>query len=348
MKKWVIGLLHLSYWIMYTLIALMVIMAMVQGKNVSGQQIFRVLLFSPLSAGAFWPAILSFYTFYFVLFSKFLKKRRIGVFLIAAFAVAIGSALLTLLLMYPFFYNLPPFNGNTDALFSLTIFFSFIGAVHGTLALILRGFVSWYGDIKVKLDLTQKNHEMELALMKAQLNPHFLFNTINNIDVLILKDPTKASHYLNKLSDMMRFMLYETKTEKISLSTELSYIEKYIELQRIRTSNPNYIFYETKGNPEGWTIEPMLFIPFIENAFKHAENKKVENAIRISLSIEKNQIRFECENAYSSEPLVKPEYSGLGNELIRRRLSLIYPNKHTLHTSASGGTFKVNLIIETA
>jgi two-component system LytT family sensor kinase len=210
---------------------------------------------------------------------------------------------------------------------------------------LFRTFIEWIRDRKIKAELEAEKISSQLELIKAQINPHFLFNTINNIDVLIQKDPPKASEYLNKLSDIMRFMLYETKAEKISLSKELSYIEKYMELQKIRTSNSTYAKYEVKGEPGNLVIEPMLFIPFIENAFKHAENKKIENAIKVSFVIEKDQIRFECENAYSGEKQMKPEHGGLGNELIQRRLALIYPGKHHFETSNKNGIYKVNLSV---
>ena len=186
---------------------------------------------------------------------------------------------------------------------------------------------------------------MELELIKSQINPHFLFNTINNIDVLIAKDAARASAYLNKLSDIMRFMLYETKTEKITLDKELTYIEKYIDLQKIRTSNMNYVNYYVVGDSSNLMIAPMLFIPFIENAFKHTENKKVENAINIKIIIEKEMIIFDCENYYTKETQVKPDQSGLGNELIQKRLTLLYPNKHTLEIINKNNTYKVKLVL---
>ena len=103
--------------------------------------------------------------------------------------------------------------------------------------------------------------------------------------------------------------------------------------------------YEVKGSPESILIEPMLFIPFIENAFKHAENKKVENAIKITFVIEKDKIKFECENAYSANTQLKPEHSGLGNELIQRRLALLYANKHEFEVVNQNGIYKVNLLL---
>ena len=144
---------------------------------------------------------------------------------------------------------------------------------------------------------------------------------------------------------MMRFMLYETNTEKIDLRNELSYIESYIELQKIRTTNGNYVHCEIKGDPHRLQIEPMLFIPFIENAFKHAENKKIDNAVNVSFDIENDKIRFTCENAYSTETHLKPPHSGLGNDLIKRRLALLYPNNHTFMVEDKNGIYKVTLTI---
>jgi two-component system, LytTR family, sensor kinase len=215
----------------------------------------------------------------------------------------------------------------------------------GIIGLIIKGFIISYGDIKLKEDLNKKNYETELALIKSQINPHFLFNTINNIDVLIEKDAAKASAYLNKLSDIMRFMLYETKTEKIPFEKELLYIEKYIDLQKIRTSNEKFINYSLIGEPGDLLIVPMLFIPFIENAFKHSENKRIENAIKIKIIIEKGRIIFDCENNYSENVQVLTDQGGLGNEIIRKRLKLLYPDKHILDITDQNNEYHVKLTI---
>ncbi len=220
-----------------------------------------------------------------------------------------------------------------------------IALVNGVMGFVLKGFVTWYSDLKLMEELNKKNYEMELALVKNQINPHFLFNTINNIDVLIMKDAAQASAYLNKLSDIMRFMLYETKTEKIPLSKELTYIEKYIDLQKIRTSNTNYVNYKVEGDADDLLIAPMLFIPFIENAFKHAENKKLDNAVNIKINISKEMITFECENKFNEGASNNDEQSGLGNELIAKRLQLLYPNKHTLDVSNKNQTYYVKLVV---
>jgi two-component system LytT family sensor kinase len=141
----------------------------------------------------------------------------------------------------------------------------------------------------------------------------------------------------------MRFMLYETQAERIPLIKELTYIEKFIELQKIRTSNPHYINYTFTGNATDVMIPPMLFIPFIENAFKHAENKKTENAININFDIAKSKIVFRCENRFNPNAPLKQDGNGLGSELIKKRLTLLYPDKHTLEISKNNNLYKVEL-----
>jgi LytS/YehU family sensor histidine kinase len=163
--------------------------------------------------------------------------------------------------------------------------------------------------------------------------------------VLIEKDAVKASAYLNKLSDIMRFMLYETKTEKILLEKELTYITKYIDLQKIRTSNLNFVNYTIEGNPGNWMIAPMLFIPFIENAFKHSGNKKTDHAIVVNIKITATVLSFYCENHFSENQLIDHEARGIGNELIKKRLDLLYPGKHSLSVEKQNNIYKVQLAI---
>jgi LytS/YehU family sensor histidine kinase len=212
-------------------------------------------------------------------------------------------------------------------------------------ALVIKGFITWFDEIKLKEALKEKNHEMEMALIKSQLDPHLLFNTINNIDALILKDSVAASDYLNKLSDIMRFILYETKTEEIPLSKEIEYIEKYIALQKIRTANQSYVRFSVTGTPDHKLIVPMVFIPFIENAFKHTNNKKVKDAINVQILITDESVQLICENKFDSKLTVQQTDGGLGNELIKKRLNLIYAGKHTLTVHKTNDLYSVHLTI---
>lgn len=343
MKKSVVVFLHIVYWVMYLFLVIMLFSVLnINGKHLQSKS-FSVLFFSsPLGLGATLPALLGFYTSYFVLFDKYLiKKKIVGLFL-SGIVFGLIAAIITEVIIYLIFHN-KGINWDFNDIITLGLFLSFISIVNGATGLVLKGFINWFNDIKFKVELTKKNYEMELALVKSQINPHFLFNTINNIDVLISKNAVRASDYLNKLSDIMRFMLYDTKTEKINLSKELTYIEKFIELQKIRTTNEHFINYSIKGDPANCMIPPMLLISFIENAFKHAENKKIENAINIHLKIDKEKLLFECENTYDQNTNINLEQSGLGSDLIKKRLALLYPGKHSLKVTNNNGMYKVAL-----
>jgi sensor histidine kinase YesM len=342
MKKSIITLLHIGYWIIFTSLITLVMVLIGASAGKTGNRFHFGEYFMIASLFGFIPGISGFYIFYHVLFPKFLGKKKILQLVAWGLSATVVIAALTELIAY-FWVHHAIWNIENCIGIGITLALCIIPS--GTLGLVMRGFINWYGDIKVKEDLRQRNYEIELALVKSQIGPHFLFNTLNNIDVLIIKNPALASEYLNKLSDIMRFMLYETKTEKIPLSKELSYIEKYIALQKIRSDNPNYVNYSASGNTEGILIEPMLFIPFIENAFKHSPNKKTENAIMIRLRVEKDKITFECSNLYIPDGHNSPDHGGLGNDLIRRRLQLLYGNRYKLDVNNANNTYHIELTL---
>jgi LytS/YehU family sensor histidine kinase len=294
---------------------------------------------------AFVPGIIVFYACYSMLFGKYLASRKILKFILSVFCVAIPSVILGELIMY--FLTGPMVSWTTGTMISMGFVMLLNALLNGAIAIGMKSVIHWYGDIRLKEDLKQKNYEMELALVKAQLNPHFLFNTINNIDVLIMQDAQKASQYLNQLSDMMRFMLYETKTQLVTLENELSYIEKYISLQRIRTNNPDYIHYSRKGDTANHKIAPMLFIPFIENAFKHSVQRKEQNVIDIQFMIDEDHIEFTCRNNYILQRPSEEGYNGLGNELIEKRLQLLFKKKYSLQINDAENWYTVHLKIPT-
>ena len=362
MKKAVVVVLHAGYWGLYLLLIVFFIRMMPFGSARPGSAIgarasivglLRVIFGSPVGVFAVLPGLLGFYSFYTFLFSRFLKRKKIGSLIFFGGAFALAGGVITLTVLYFTWMRRQDAGQFWGSAVAIVSFLSLLTLVHGTIGLVLRGFITSYDDIQLKEDLHKKNYEMELALIKSQLNPHFLFNTLNNIDVLIGKDAGKASAYLNKLSDILRFMLYETKTDKIGLAKELAYIDKYIDLHRIRTANPNYVNYRVDGAVDLFLVEPMLFIPFIENAFTHAENKKKENAITILFEVTASGLTFYCENKYSADlenrysadPGRKRDHSGLGNGLIQKRLALLYPGMHDLTVVRENEMYKVKLVL---
>jgi len=301
---------------------------------------------------AFSPSFITYFGCYFLIFPKYLQQKKTLLAIIYGILISIGASVIIYFLMRYLIesgqlmdMDKGGIHGRSTAIRTIMVM-SFIASVTGIVALVIKGFITWVDEIKLKEELKWKNHETEMALVKAQLDPHFLFNTLNNIDVLILENAEVASNYLNKLSDILRFMLYETKTDTILLEKEIEYIEKYISLQKIRTSNPTYVNLQITGTPGDKTIAPMVFIQFIENAFKHTSNKKIDHAIDVQLFIENKTIRFVCKNKFDSKRKLKQESNGLGNELIQRRLNLIYPEKHTLELSNHCNLYTVNLTIQ--
>jgi two-component system, LytTR family, sensor kinase len=329
MRRDLVALIHAGYWGLYVLLVSTVLL-MLRVSHGSEGRVAGLVLASPIILLLVAPNIVAFYAGYRPLFSRCLARRRF-VHLLAGGAAACAAAsavglILALLLFGP---NQPAFSDVAE-MTMLSLSLAIMAAVHIAVALVVRGFVDWYGDLRVKEELTRRTHEMELALVRSKLDPHFLFNTLNNIDVLILRDAHAASDYLNKLSEILRFMLYEAKGSTIALADELTYIEKYMALERIRARSARYATHQVVGDPNGLSIAPMTFIPFIENAFKHTEELKGDGAIVSRIVIDGRRIVLECTNRCRPRTGQSNGRGGLGHELMRQRLQLLYPGQHSL------------------
>lgn len=347
MKIRYIFLFHVLYWLLYLLL-LLVFLFFLQGVSanrfiVSERQLINIITITvPLMV---LPAVLSFYFSYHWLFSRYLSQKKIlalclGSAIAALLCAGTAMAALHLVTQGDVFRHMHLY----DLLILLTII-AVLSILHGVMGLLFKGFIFWYNDIALKEQLQRKNWETEMALVKAKLHPHFLFNTINNIDVLIHKDAAMASGYLNQLSDILRFMLYENNSDQLPLTKELEYIDKYIALQRIRNAHAAFVRYELTGNPDGWMIAPMLFIPFIENAFKYAGYLPQQDAIVIKIAAEADTLTFTCVNMYEDGVHERSEEGGIGNALMQQRIALLYPQQHALHFESESGFYSVTLTI---
>ena len=164
---------------------------------------------------------------------------------------------------------------------------------------------------------------------------------------MIKKNPDCASQSIVELSEMMRYMIYEANVEKVPLKKELDYIDNYLHLQKLQYSNPELINYNVSGESEQIEVAPMLFIPFVENAFKHCTNKETKYAIRISFSFDARQISFEATNiADKTQIISKDKTSGIGLDTIKRRLEILYPQQHILEIQEKNDLFCVSLKIK--
>jgi hypothetical protein len=343
-KRSSIALLHAGYWAVYLLL-LVVVFATLRLQVRPPASLWTALLGSRIGLVAIGPNLVAFYLSYFLLF-PWLERRRIAALLAFGALACAASVALVPLGMYLALGADQPFFSDRTELLALLAWLSVVASIHMTIALVLRGFVRWFGDRKWKEELERRTREVEMALLRSKIDPHFLFNTLNNIDVLITKDPATASAYLNQLSDILRFVLYETAAPAIPLAKELAYIEKYIALERLRTRSPRYVAFEVAGDPSGLQVAPMVFIPFIENAFKHTEGQKTDDAIAVRFDIDGGRLTFLCRNRSRPEIGAKGDPGGLGNELIRGRLALLYPGRHSLAVTELEDSYTIRLTVD--
>jgi len=221
----------------------------------------------------------------------------------------------------------------------------FIGA-SSTIYHIMR---DWLTQQQEKKELQNKTLQSELKFLKSQINPHFLFNTLNSLYALTLKKSDQAPEIVLKLSEMMRYMLYECNEKEVPLVKELNYIKNYLELEKIRHGTKCQIEFDVKGSSENKYIAPLMFIPFIENSFKHGLNNTLDKAyVDIKIDIINDELKMQIENSKVHD--VPTQYNkrsgGIGLVNIRRRLELLYPGKYLLDIDDNPNKYLVNLSIQ--
>ncbi|PKQ60226.1 hypothetical protein BZG02_20175 [Labilibaculum filiforme] len=193
---------------------------------------------------------------------------------------------------------------------------------------------------------SQEQLAAELSILKAQVNPHFLFNTLNNIYSMSLYDSEKTPETILKLSQLLSYMLYECKDEEVRLEKEIHFIKNYIELEAIRVEDVAKITLNIEGEDLGHKIPPLLFIPLIENAFKHGISSERETSeINIRLLISEKTIELDISNPLDTktEKLSQNNFNGLGIENVKKRLELLFPNRHLFKISQSENQYSTHL-----
>ena len=192
--------------------------------------------------------------------------------------------------------------------------------------------IDWYLDSQRLDSLQKQNIESELKGLKAQIQPHFLFNSLNTIYGLVRKTDKEAADVVLKLSDILRYVLYESTVERVPLERELEYLQNYIDFIKLRTRRDSDITFEIHGSGKGYSVAPLLLIPFIENCFKHGMDMHIaEPWVKIGIKIEDNTLIFTCANSnYNRRNEKAPADSGIGLSNAKRRLELLYPKKHVL------------------
>jgi len=278
---------------------------------------------------------ITFLVFYYFFALRFFKKQKL--------ILNISWAVLYVMLWPVLWVVLFRYLGVTDkaiwVLYISSMGHAFVYLVYG---LVARISLEWFQEKRKKDELEKQNVKTELALLRSQINPHFLFNSLNNIHAYSKKDPDKSGFAIIKLSEIMRYMLYDANKEYVHLYKEIKYISDFLELQKMRFDF-NFIDYQVSDVPEQVLIAPLVFIPFVENSFKHG--RKDENTkIRIRIHYNNGLINFECFNFIrKSTHTEEKQIGGIGIKNIKRRLELIYPNRYELEISHNKKEYHVKL-----
>ncbi|MFT4749946.1 MAG: hypothetical protein ACJATN_000679 [Neolewinella sp.] len=210
-------------------------------------------------------------------------------------------------------------------------------------------FVEDYFELEARSrELENRQLTSELRFLKAQINPHFLFNTLNNLYYLAVNKSDQTPEVVAKLSGMMRYMIHESNVEKVPLSKEVAYMENYLDLEKLRLNEEVPITFEVEGDVAGARITPLILITFLENAFKHGiGNNGGDSWITVSLTVSNGTLNYRVANSLlpQSEKTVR-EASGLGLANVRRRLDLSYPDKYNLDVAEDDERYRVHLQID--
>jgi len=212
-------------------------------------------------------------------------------------------------------------------------------------ALVWVAILHWlFVNIKSIINLKKEKARTELMHLQSQVNPHFFFNMLNNLYGLVDKDSEKAKKLILKLSDMMRYSIYEGQKEYVTLKEEIAFIDNYIELHKMRYHKDINTNFELEVEDENLKIMPLLFILLVENAFKHGVEVLRSNAfVNIVIRSSQNLISFQIENNFDPE---EKKEQGIGLENLKRRLELAYPKKHELAHSVNNDIYTAKLTID--
>jgi len=339
-KKWITVLLHAVAWVL--LFSLPVLLRPSHNPNEvkTPEQVDTTIIFI-VSRISDVILITFFYLNAALLIPRLLYKRKYIVYT----ASIIFSFAFYVLLMWLLWVNFthPDHNFSFDRhLFFSTFIFLFILACSTAYKTIRDKIIS---DQLAKEKETE-NLKTELSLLRSQVSPHFMFNVLNNMVALARKQSDQLEPSLIKLSSLMRYMLYETDEEKVSLEKETEYLQSYIDLQQQRFGKKVIINVTLCQADKLYDIEPMLLIPFVENAFKHGTGLIENGHIDIEMKAEKNILYFSVSNKYDPASIeVKDKASGIGLVNVQRRLELLHPGKHKLDITKDSSLFTVTLKI---
>ena len=337
MKKRNIILLHMLFWLLFWFIPVFYY----GDFHVISRNLFLLDL-----SGLFLKATV-FYINYLILLPRYFQTKKYGIYIVSILLLVelfTGLRFLIEEKIYPAVFGFSNYYGD----YSIK-FYIWDNIYYGSFSL-LPSFIIWsmvknFNLEKDKNNLLMEKEQAELQFLKNQINPHFLFNTLNNIYALVYQNSEKALPAILKLSDLMRYVARDSNgNELVPLQQEINYIESFIELESLRIKPKAEINYHVEGNIDNIKIAPLLLIHFVENGFKHGIVNDPKCPFQIYIKIHNNKVELHTQNAKNTHQ--KPDEKGIGIQNLKRRLQLIYPDKHALEIIDTKENYICNLTVD--
>lgn len=327
-------ILHAGFWILY-----IVLFALLTSNFMPFEEAFLRVFLSGLVLA------LAFYFNALLLVNRLLEKKKWIPYLASAVILGVSTGLLRFIILNAFEHASMTFAfpSNQGKLRLVAITTQFVVIIISTFYQLVLNRVR---RDRIMQELQLRQNEAEIRFLKAQINPHFLFNTLNNIYALAVTDSGKTPKMILKLSELLRYVIYGSREKKVPLKRELEHIEIFIELFQMKSESPLNISLKINGRPDNLLIEPMILIPIVENCFKHTDFDASENAyVKIDADMQNMKLRFSTINSKSIYDQQKDATGGVGLENIRKRLELIYGENFAIKISDQPTIFKLELVI---
>jgi hypothetical protein len=341
MKKQTVILIHCIFW--FYRIGWIDFIGQFFSKDITFEptDFLRPLLLSNLLISFF-----IFYCNYLFVLPRYFKTKQYGkawIGWISLLALWIGLRYLVEEIMFTHYLGISNYSSGT------TVGYYIFDNIYWGLPSLIASFLIWLiNDLinteKENARLQEEKRNAEVSFLRSQINPHFIFNTMNNIYSLVYHKSEKALPAIEKLSGIMRYVMKDNEGNKIELIKEIDYLKDFIELQSLRSVGEASVKFTIEGDPEGKMIAPLLLVAFVENGFKHGVVNDDENPFLIKLAIAKNNLTFRCSNKIAGGK--KDESSGIGLQNVKRRLELLYPGQYQLNIDQSNKQYTITLNIE--
>lgn len=287
---------------------------------------------------------LMFYIVSYVFIPRLLYKKRYILFILAFIGLILLSSASKMLVIGKMTNNPALYNWGQDwkrRVYDNVLPHFFLVAAGAAIKLMMD-----YGRLQKRMaEIAKEKAEAELNFLKSQINPHFVFNSLNAIYFLIHKENADARNALHRFSDMLRYQLYEMNGQKVTIEKEIAYLRDYMDLQQLRKDERYSVSYNYTTAVKGFSIEPLLLVPLVENAFKHISHHTDQpNKVEVEMDRRNGHFLFEVKN--TRELLRSTEKAGgIGLQNVKRRLELLYPDKHDLQINETDHDFHVTLKI---